>query len=112
MNNNELTNLAQNNPKQLVKLLYMPNTDATTLSNAIEILAEETPDESIFLPILKILLKHGNALVREGACSAVSSFYFDRQIPDDILEKLSEMSRHDPSYSIKKHIEDLLSQLK
>ncbi len=111
MNNNQLINLAQNNPKQLVKLLQT-TTDTTTLSNAIEILAEEVSDESIVLPLIKILLRHTNAIVREGACSAVSSFYYERQIPSEILDRLTNMSQHDPSLIIKKYTEDLLSQLK
>jgi vesicle coat complex subunit len=61
----------------------------------------EIADERIALPTLRMLLKHVNAVVREGAMMGLSSFYMERKPPQDILDRLQVMSKSDPSPSCK-----------
>lgn len=109
---NQLIQLAQSNPKELVRILNSPNADPRMLAAGAEILGLEVKDESIVLPTLRVLLKHMNAVVREGACMGVSSFYEDKQLPTDILDRLRVMSTNDPSITIKDFTKTLLQDFK
>lgn len=104
----QLTNLAQTNPKELVRLLTSPNADTRMLTSGAEILGGEVSDESVVLPVLRMLLKHVHASVREGAAIGISSFYLEKKPPQDILERLRVMSNTDPSPAIKEYAKTIL----
>jgi hypothetical protein len=108
----QLTTLAQNNPKELAQLLSSPNADIRMLASGAEILGGESSDEEVVLPVFKRLLKHVNAIVREGAVLGVSSFYIDKIPPLDILNRLNEMADNDPSPTIKDTAKLLLKDYK
>lgn len=97
----QLNKLAQDDPTQLSKILSNPHANINTLTFGIEILASETKDEEIFLEPIRILLKHVNAVVREGACLAASSFYEDKKIPLDVADRLKWLASNDPSPVVK-----------
>jgi len=97
---NQLKALSQSNPKELARILTSPGIDVHALTFGAEFLGE-IADERIALPTLRILLKHVNAVVREGAMMGLSSFYMERKPPQDILERLRTMSKTDPSPSCK-----------
>ena len=105
---NQLKALANTNPKELVRILSSPHTDTNTLTFGIEILGGEVDDESLVLPVLKKLLKHINAIVREGAVIGVQAFYIKSKPPQEILDRLTVMSSSDPSPAIKDLTQDLL----
>lgn len=107
---NQLMFLAKNNPKELIRIITSPNADTHTLTFGAEMLGSEVADELLVLPALRQLLKHINAVVREGALIGLSAFYFERKVPQDILEKLKLMSIHDPSPTIKDYATALLEQ--
>ena len=97
---NQLNALAKDNPKELARILSSPNADVRTLTFGAEVLGGEIKDEEIVLPVLRRLLKHFNAIVREGAMLGISSFYMDsKKPPQDIIERLRIISRNDPSPS-------------
>lgn len=104
----QLKALAQNNPKELVRIITSPNVDIHMLTFGAELLGSEVADESIVLPALRRLLKHVNAVVREGAMVGVSSFYMDRKPPQDVLDRVRAMSTTDPSPNIKEYAQTLL----
>lgn len=106
---NQLTILAQTNPKELARMLTGPTNDNRMLSFGVEILGEKVKDETIVLPVIRQLLKHINAVVREGAILGASSFYGDKQPPREILDRLKVMSNSDPSPSIREDALDVLS---
>jgi len=92
----QLSNLAKTNPKELVRFLTSPNADANTLTFGAELLGE-VKDEKLVLPIFRRLLRHVNALVREGAMLGVSALYLDEKPAEDIVERLVAISKSDPS---------------
>jgi len=93
----QLTDLAKNNPKELARFLSSPNTDIHTLTFGVEVLGELGKDEGIVLPVLRRLLKHMNAIIREGAMMGISTFYLGIDPPQDIIDRLSIMALNDPS---------------
>jgi len=97
---NQLKTMSQSSPKELARILTSLNADVHTLTYGAELLGE-IPDERIVLPALRILLKHVNAVVREGAMMGLSSFYMERKPPQDIMERLRAMTKTDPSPSNK-----------
>lgn len=107
---NQLNALAKENPKELVRILTSPNADVRTLTYGAEILGGEVADEELVLPALRMLLKHINAIVREGAMLGVSSFYTEKTPPKDILDKLTAMSKNDPSPTLKEFAKQILEE--
>ena len=107
---NQLKALAQDNPKELARILISPNADTHTLTFGAELLGE-VKDERIVLPTLKQLLKHVNAIVREGAMMGVSSFYMERRPPQDVIDRLRAISKSDPSPSNREFAESVLKDL-
>ncbi len=107
---NQLTALAQKNPKELVRILTSPHADVRTLTFGAEILGGEVTDEELVLPALRMLLKHINAIVREGAMMGVSSFYMEKLPPQDILERLQAISKSDPSPTLKEFAKQILEE--
>ena len=105
---NQLKTIAQNNPKELARILTSPNADVTTLTFGAELLGDT--EERIALPALKQLLKHVHAVVREGAMMGLSSLYMERKPPRDVIERLQAMSKTDPSPSNKEFAETLLKE--
>lgn len=97
----QLTKLAQEDPAYLSKLLSNPHTNINTLTFGIEILASESQDEKLFLDPAKMLLKHVHAVVREGACLAIATFYVDKTPPQDVIDRLKWLSSSDPSPAVK-----------
>lgn len=105
---NQLTQLAKTNPRELARILTSPHAETRVLTFGAEILGGEVSDETIVLPVLRQLLKHVNAIVREGAAIGVSSFYMDRQPPRDILDRLKTMSINDPSPAIRDYAKTMM----
>jgi hypothetical protein len=105
---NQLKELARENPKQLARILSSPNADVVTLTYGAELLGGEISDEDIVLPVLRLLLKHINAVVREGAIIGLSSFYINKSPPRDILDRLRILSKQDPSPTIKEYAKSVL----
>jgi hypothetical protein len=105
---NQLKSLAKNNPKELIRILTSPNADTHMLTFGAELLGAEVTDETIVLPALRRLLKHTNAIVREGAMAGVSSFYLGGKPPQDVLDRLQVMLTSDPSPSIREYATSLL----
>jgi hypothetical protein len=104
----QLRNLAQQNPRELIRIITSPNGDAKTLTSGAEILGEEVDDESLVVPALRQLLKHAHAFVREGAMNGVSSFFNNNPLPRDILERLRAIAKSDPSPTNKEVAADLV----
>lgn len=103
-----MTQLAKSNPKELARILTSHNGDIQILTSGAEILGEEVDDEAIVLPIIRQLVKHVNAIVREGVCIGLSSFYLEKRPPQDILDKLRTMSINDPSPTLKHYARTML----
>jgi hypothetical protein len=97
---NQLTALAKNNPKELIRIITSPNSDVHALTFGAEILGE-VADEDLVLPALRRLLKHINAVVREGAMIGLSTFYLEKKPPQDVLDRLKKMAADDPSPACK-----------
>jgi hypothetical protein len=106
----QLTALAKTNPKELVRIITSPNSDTHALTFGAEILGEEVKDEEIVLPALRRLLKHVNAVVREGAMIGIYSFYVDSQPPQDVMDRLKIISTDDPSPACKEYAASLLEE--
>jgi len=104
---NQLKAMAQSNPKELARILTSPGIDVHALTFGAEFLGE-TSDERIVLPALRMLIKHVNAVVREGAMMGLSSFYMERKPPPDVIERLRVMAKSDPSPSCKEFAETIL----
>jgi len=92
----QLNALAKENPKELTRVLTSLNVDVPTLTYGAEILGD-VKEEELVLPVLRQLLKHVNAIVREGAMMGVSAFYLDKKPPQELIERLRAMSKSDPS---------------
>lgn len=105
---NQLINLAKNNPKELVRILNSPGVNITTLTFGAETLGGEVLDEELVLPTLTHLLKHVHVVVREGALMGISAFYFGKIPPPEILSKLVAISNNDPSPTIRTDAKNLL----
>lgn len=82
----QLKAMVQNNPKELVRLLTSPNADTHLLTFGAELLGGEVTDESMVLPTLRQLLKHINAVVREGAMIGISSLHGEEAAPGHLRE--------------------------
>lgn len=108
LSENQLMRLAKTNPKELSRLLTSPNADIRMLTFGAEILGGEVTDEALVLPVLRMLLKHINAVVREGACMGISSFFMEKKPPQDILDRLQAMSANDPSPALKDYTKSIL----
>ena len=106
----QLRKLAENDVAKFIRILNNPSTDAYSLSIGAEILGEEISEEDISLPVFKKLLKHINATVREGAIIGIMALFFDRKLPQDILERVGDIAKNDPSPSLKIYAEDILKE--
>lgn len=107
----QLVVLAKTNVEELIKTLSDPGTDSVTLTFGAEIIGSEIKDEQVVLPVLKKLLRHINALVREGAVIGVLSFYTDKSPPQEILDRLRYIISNDPSNTLKSFAKDSLEEL-
>lgn len=105
---NQLSELAKTNPKELARILISPNANIRMLTFGAEILGGEVEDETIVLPVLRMLVKHVNAIVREGAAIGISCFYSSTKPPQDILDRLKVMSTNDPSPSLREQSKSML----
>lgn len=107
----QLSTLAKENPKELARVLSGSNIDVRTLTFGAEILGGEVSDEEIVIPVLRRLLKHVNAIVREGAMLGVSAFYMEgKKPPQDVIERLRAMSKSDPAPSNRDTANSLLEE--
>ena len=106
----QLKMLASSNPKELVRILNSSNVDNSTLTFGAEILGGEVKEEELVLPVLRKLLKHVNAVVREGSMIGLEAFYGDKTPPQDIVDRLKVMSCGDPSPTLKEMAKDLLKE--
>jgi hypothetical protein len=106
---NQLSTLAKNNPKELIRIITSPNSDVHALTFGAELLGEVS-DEGLVLPALRRLLKHVNAVVREGAMNGLSTFYVEKKPPQDVLDRLQKMAVDDPSPDCKNLATSLLEE--
>jgi len=104
----QLKKLAENDVTKLIKILNNPSSDTYTLTMGAEILGEEISDEAISVPIFKKLLKHINAVVREGAIIGIMALFSDKRLPEDILNMVRDIFNNDPSPALKEYAEDIL----
>jgi hypothetical protein len=105
----QLISLAKANPKELVRILTSPNADMRLLASGAEILGGEVTDEMLVVPVFRQLLKHVNAIVREGAAIGVSTFYLDRKPPQDILDRLKALATNDPSPTLREYAKGVVA---
>jgi hypothetical protein len=105
---NQLTSLAHDNPKELMRILTSPDVDVATLTYGVEIMGGEVSDDELTLPVFRKLLRHVHAVVREGAMMGVSAFFSNKTLPQDLLDRLKVMAHSDPSPSNKAYARDLL----
>lgn len=108
---NQITELVHNNPKELVKILTSPDVDVRVLTYGVEILGGEITDEELAIPVFRKLLKHVNALVREGAMMGIAAFFDGKKPPRDILDRLKVLATSDPSPTNKETAKSLLSDI-
>lgn len=106
----QLKTLASNNPKELIRILNSPQADVPTLTFGAEILGGEIKDEELVLPVFRKLIKHVNAIVREGSLIGIEAFYSSTKPPQDIIDRLKCMSNSDPSPAIKDLAKDLVKE--
>ena len=106
----QLFQLSQTNLNEFIKILNKSTTSNVELTFGAEILGTEIKDEKIVLPILKKLLNHLSSLVREGAIIGITSFYINIKPPAEILEKLQQMSKNDPSPTLKSYAKEVLEE--
>lgn len=105
-----LIKLVNNKPEELVKLLLNPKCAPKDLMIGVEILANECKNEENILPVLRRLLKHVNANVRESAVIGIISFYVAKSPPQDILDRVAEIANSDPSQYLREYARDSLSK--
>ena len=105
----QLIALAKNNPKELVRILTSPNADIRLLTSGVEILGGEVSDELLVVPVLKQLLKHVNAIVREGAAIGASTFYLDKKPHQDILDRMKVIAANDPSPTLREYAKGVVA---
>lgn len=108
--NTQLVQLAQISPQELMKILTSPNADTKMLASGVEVFCGEVNDETLVLSVIRTLLKHKNALVRESAIIGITEFYVDEMPPQDILDKLKLISNVDPSPFVKEYSGDVLEK--
>lgn len=104
----QLTTMATTQPLKLVQILNSPNADIQVLVSGAEILGAELKDEELVLPTLKKLLSHINVLVREASIIGIIEFYTTKQPPTDILDKLTYISKFDPSAALREYADDAI----
>ena len=114
---NNLLFLARNNPKELARMLTSSFADTQMLAVGAEILGEQVEDKEIVYPILKQMIKHINATVREGAAAGIAAFYnpqkeMRQEMPQELLSKLKSMSINDPSPNLRDYIKSILEDFK
>ncbi len=108
--NSQLRNLAQQNPKELIRIITNSKGDPQTLAFGAEVLGEEVDNEPLVTPVLRQLLKHPHALVREGALNGITSFFSDKsEVPRDILDQLRTIAKNDPLSTNKEVAADMIS---
>lgn len=107
----QLIHLAQNSPKELLAILISPNTNMKMLVAGAEILCGEVTDETFALPVIRLLIKHLHALVRESAMNSIAAFYGKVKPPQDIIDRLKFISINDPSADLKNYAKELLSNI-
>ena len=109
----QLKEIAKTNPQELVKIISNSyGTDIKTIALAIDILSEEITDEQIIVPLTKRLLKHVHVLIRESAIMCTASYYTDKQVPQDIVDRLNIISKNDPSINLRELAADTLKDFK
>lgn len=104
----QLIDLAQNSPEELSRILTSPNADTKMLVAGAELLCDEISNETIVLPVIRQLLKHTHALVRESAIIGITSFYENKKPPQDIINRLQVISNSDPSMQLRIYAKDIL----
>ena len=102
-----LQNLAKTSPQEIINIINKNNSDIKTITEAIEILGEEKVEEALILPVLKRLLRHIHAQVRESTILAISSYY-QKELPKEILDRIKIMVKADPSPIVRNCCEDVL----
>lgn len=107
--NSQLRTLAQQNPKELIRIITSSKGDAQSLAFGAEVLGEEVDNEALVAPVLRQLLKHPHALVREGALNGVTAFFSNKSLPVNILEQLRTIVKSDPLSTNKEIAADMIS---
>ncbi len=101
-----LRKLAQSDSNRFIQLLSSTK-DVHVATMGAEILGEEL-DEEIALPILMKLTRHINAIIREGALIGISALFYGKNFPPEIIERLIDISRNDPSTTLREYSKELL----
>lgn len=107
----QLLFLAHNSPEELAKLLINPRAETKLLISGIEVFTNEVIDEQMILSVIRALIKHMNALVREGAMIGVTNFYTTNKPPPDIIDIIKNISINDPSPMLRSYAKDLLEDI-
>lgn len=107
--NTQLRTLAQQNPKELIRIITSANSETHTVAAGIEALGEESSNEALVVPALRQLLKHPHALVREGALNGVAAFFADKEAPRDVVDRLRAIAKSDPLPTNKDIASDIIS---
>lgn len=108
---NQITDLAHNDPKELVRILSSPDVEARVLTYGVEILGGEILDEDMVVPVFRKLLRHMNALVREGTMMGIAAFYDRKIVPRELVDRLKIISLNDPSPINKETAKSLIADL-
>ena len=97
--------LAQHYPRELLKLIASNQLRPTDLTFAAEI-AGRLSEPSEVRAILRPLLSHTDALVREGAIYGLA-----RHVDPAVREEISKLASFDPSPAVRQAAADILDNL-
>jgi hypothetical protein len=104
----QLKQIANKSPEELSQIITNNISEIGLITDVLELFGDEIRDEAIAEPILKKLLKHVHATIRESALLAVDSFYESKKPTQDILDRVKAMSKTDPSGYVKECAKDLI----
>jgi HEAT repeat protein len=103
---NELRAMANNSPANLVALIESGALGNVELTFAAEYLGKATAAEGVVLTLL-VLLRHPNALVREGALYGLSEVRNDQAV----IDAVTVVRDGDPSSALRSIAESILEEL-
>lgn len=105
----QLKQLVKTNQTEFIQIISNHISEAMLLSAAVELIDEIT-DESLTIPLLKRFLKHVHAAVRESALLATSSVFIEKKPPAEILDRIKNIAKSDPSPQVREYASDLLKE--
>jgi hypothetical protein len=108
--NQQLKTIALTNPKEFLNIINY-GADVATISAVIDLCDELVVDESVILPLLQKCLKHLHASIRENALYCANSFYFHKQTPISIVDRIKYIKSNDPSPDLRDVAETILKDI-